>query len=202
VRRTSLVAVCCSRAVVSSRLLACSSLKQPHVLDRDQIRPLKQVAFTFATSRTGRGMAVEVPRRNNGELRTPPVSARPPGCLRSPGIDVAPKQCVSPVTVYALVTTPSEILANPDRFDGQVITLEATMTKLRQHVSRRGNPYYTFELSDGKQAIRVFSFGRSWEQVDLTQGLQSASAADVMRDAPASPSGALRFQSLSTKTSP
>ena len=68
---------------------------------------------------------------------------------------------VSPVAVYALVTTPGEILANPDRFDGQVVTIEGTMSKLRQRVSRRGNPYYTFDLSDGKQAIRVFSFGRS-----------------------------------------
>ena len=34
-RKTSLVAVCCSNASVRSRLRACSSLKQPHVLNRD-----------------------------------------------------------------------------------------------------------------------------------------------------------------------
>jgi len=59
------------------------------------------------------------------------------------------------------VSTPSEILANPDRFDGQVVTIEGTMTNLRQRVSRRGDPYYKFDLSDGKQAISVFSLGRS-----------------------------------------
>jgi hypothetical protein len=44
---------------------------------------------------------------------------------------------------------------------GQAVTIEGTMTKLRQRVSRRGDPYYTFDLSDGKQAVRVFSFGRA-----------------------------------------
>jgi len=68
---------------------------------------------------------------------------------------------VPPGAANAPVTTPSEILANPDRFDGQVVTIEGTMTNLRQRVSRRGDPYYKFDLSDGKQAIRVFSLGRS-----------------------------------------
>ncbi len=68
---------------------------------------------------------------------------------------------VPPGAANAPVTTPSEILANPDRFDGQVVTIEGTMTNLRQRVSRRGDPYYKFDLSDGKQAISVFSLGRS-----------------------------------------
>ena len=68
---------------------------------------------------------------------------------------------VPPGAANAPVTTPSEILANPDRFDGQVVTIEGTMTNLRQRVSRRGDPYYKFDLSDSKQAIRVFSLGRS-----------------------------------------
>ena len=68
---------------------------------------------------------------------------------------------VPPGAAYAPVTALSEILANPDRFDGQVVTIEGTMTNLRQRVSRRGDPYYKFDLSDGKQAIRVVSLGRS-----------------------------------------
>jgi hypothetical protein len=54
-------------------------------------------------------MAVKVPRRNNGELRTPPVSARPPGCLRSPGIDVSPKRIGGgvPYAVTASVAFPA-----------------------------------------------------------------------------------------------
>ena len=66
---------------------------------------------------------------------------------------------LSPLLAHALTATPAEILANPDRFDRQTVTLSGTITNLGQTVSRRGNPYYTFDLSDGRQAIRVFSFG-------------------------------------------
>jgi DNA polymerase III alpha subunit len=63
---------------------------------------------------------------------------------------------------YAQVTTtPSEILANRDQFDGQMVTIEGTMTNLRQRVTRYGDPYYKFDLSDGTQAIRVVSLGRA-----------------------------------------
>ncbi len=53
-----------------------------------------------------------------------------------------------------------EVLSDPDRFDGQVVTIEGTMMDLRQRVTRFGNPYYKFYLSDGKLAILVTSFGR------------------------------------------
>jgi hypothetical protein len=57
--------------------------------------------------------------------------------------------------------SPSAILANPDRFDGQAVTIQGTVTNLRETVSRRCNPYYTFDLSDGTRAIRVFSFEKA-----------------------------------------
>lgn len=56
-------------------------------------------------------------------------------------------------------SSPSAIVADPDRFDGQTVTLRGTVRNLQERVSRAGNPYYTLDLSDGKQAIRVFSFG-------------------------------------------
>ena len=31
----------------------------------------------------------------------------------------------------------------------------------RERVSRAGNAYYTFDLNDGKQAVKIFSFGTS-----------------------------------------
>jgi len=65
------------------------------------------------------------------------------------------------LSAAALDTSPSTILADPDRFDGQPVTITGAITNLRQTVSRRGNPYYTFDLSDGARTIRVFSFGRS-----------------------------------------
>ena len=64
------------------------------------------------------------------------------------------------VSAAALDTSPTAIFASPDRFDGQTVTITGTISSLRERVSARGNPYYTFNLSDGTRAIRVFSFGR------------------------------------------
>ena len=61
--------------------------------------------------------------------------------------------------VGALDASPNAILTNPDRFDGKSVTIHGTITNLRETVSRRGNPYYTFDLSDGMRTVRVFSFG-------------------------------------------
>lgn len=58
-------------------------------------------------------------------------------------------------------TSISTILQNPDSFDGQTVTLRGTVTNLRETVSRRGNPYYTYDLRQGDQTIRVFSFGKA-----------------------------------------
>jgi hypothetical protein len=58
-------------------------------------------------------------------------------------------------------TSPSDILTNPGRFDGQPVTISGTITNLQERVSRAGNAYYTLDLSDGKQTIRVFSFGKA-----------------------------------------
>jgi hypothetical protein len=83
---------------------------------------------------------------------------------RWPFFVVAPYlYCLLAVTALAsaqaVSTSPSDILANPDRFDGQAITIGGTVTNLQERVSRAGNPYYTLDLRDGKQAIRIFSFG-------------------------------------------
>ena len=64
-------------------------------------------------------------------------------------------------TAHAVNTSPSAILATPDRFDGQTVTISGTIAHLRERVSQRGNLYYTFDLDDGRQAIRVFSFGKA-----------------------------------------
>jgi hypothetical protein len=63
--------------------------------------------------------------------------------------------------IDAVQASPETILTNPARFDGQSVTVSGTITNLRETFSRRGNPYYTLDLSDGKQAIRVFSFGKA-----------------------------------------
>ncbi len=61
----------------------------------------------------------------------------------------------------ALRTSPSEILGNAERFDGQAVTISGTVTNLQEQVPRAGRPYYTFDLSDGTEAVRVFSFGKA-----------------------------------------
>ena len=57
--------------------------------------------------------------------------------------------------------SPSELLANPDRFDGQAVTLQGTVEHLREKVSPDGTPYFKSLLSDGPSAVRVLSLGRS-----------------------------------------
>jgi hypothetical protein len=59
------------------------------------------------------------------------------------------------------VISPSELLTDPDRFDGQAVTLQGTVEKFREGVSPDGAPYFKFRLSDEQAAVRVFSFGRS-----------------------------------------
>jgi hypothetical protein len=84
---------------------------------------------------------------------------------RWPCIVLATLCCLLAVVTLAsgqvVNTSPTDILANPDRFDGRLLTIGGTITNLQERVSRAGNSYYTFDLSDGKQAVRVFSFGKA-----------------------------------------
>ena len=66
---------------------------------------------------------------------------------------------VAAVVASALQSSPTEILGNPDRFDGQLVTISGTLTNLQPRVSQRGNTYFTVELSDGRTSITVFKFG-------------------------------------------
>ena len=59
------------------------------------------------------------------------------------------------------VISPSELLGDPDRFDGQAVTLQGTVERFREGVSPDGAPYYKFRLSDEQYAVRVSSAGRS-----------------------------------------
>ncbi len=63
--------------------------------------------------------------------------------------------------LQAFDATTGGILAAPDRYDRQSVTLNGAITNLSQRESQRGNAYYTFELRDGSGRIRVFSFGQA-----------------------------------------
>lgn len=65
------------------------------------------------------------------------------------------------VGAWALQSSPTEILGDTDRFDGQIVTISGTLTNVQPRVSQRGNAYFTFELSDGRKSITVFKFGES-----------------------------------------
>ncbi len=69
---------------------------------------------------------------------------------------------------WTLEASPAEILTNPDRLDGKLVTLTGVVTNLQPRMSRRGNPYYTFDLTAEGRAVRVFSFGRSPCQAGAT----------------------------------
>ena len=71
--------------------------------------------------------------------------------------------------VQAFNATAGVILAAPERYDRQVVTLGGTVTNLSQRVSQRGNAYYTFDLQDTTGRIRVFSFG----EVPCPEGRQA-----------------------------
>jgi len=57
-------------------------------------------------------------------------------------------------------TTVSDILANPDRYDGKIVQVEGKILSLKFKVSKKGNPYTTFKLKDASgSTLTVFSFG-------------------------------------------
>jgi len=64
-----------------------------------------------------------------------------------------------------------EVAQNPDPFDAKAVTLTGAVSNLRPRVSRRGNPYYTFDLSAEGCKVRVFCWGhpdaRTGDQVEV-----------------------------------
>jgi len=84
----------------------------------------------------------------------------------------APRSWVLPLWVLAFVTLglPSSVLARdsiadiltrPAAFDGREVLLQGKATALDPRVSRRGNEYFTFRLSDATGAsLKVFSWGK------------------------------------------
>lgn len=63
-------------------------------------------------------------------------------------------QAQEQVTVQAL-------LNNGKQYDGKQVVLVGVASKLKQKVSKKGNAYYTFRISDGKQSVSVFGYGNA-----------------------------------------
>lgn len=64
------------------------------------------------------------------------------------------------VNAQAIKTTVSEILSNPDNYDGKMIQVEGKIGSLRFKTSKKGNAYTTLMIKDSSNAVlNVFSFG-------------------------------------------
>lgn len=66
---------------------------------------------------------------------------------------------LAPSAASARDRSPSEILKNPDRFNEQSVVIAGTVSNVREQVSSRGNPYFTFDLDDGLRSLSVVQFG-------------------------------------------
>lgn len=55
--------------------------------------------------------------------------------------------------------TVQDLLTEPDRWHGRAVVVSGSVGKLVPHLSRRGNPYYTFFLDDGAASVKVFAYG-------------------------------------------
>lgn len=78
-----------------------------------------------------------------------------------------------PGAVKGSEVTIKTILADPDQFDGKKVMVRGRVEDLKPGVSRRGNPYATFSVTDSSgAALRVLARGQhqisSTDQVEVT----------------------------------
>ena len=65
-----------------------------------------------------------------------------------------------PFTLAAKKVSVQQILSNPDKYDGQEVSLQGKVTKIRPKVSKKGNEYATFTLIDESgKGMNIFTFG-------------------------------------------
>jgi RecJ-like exonuclease len=63
------------------------------------------------------------------------------------------------VYANAQVLTVSEIINNPDKYHLKTVQVKGEVLDVKHKVSKRGNEYTVFVLSDGKKSLNVFTFG-------------------------------------------
>jgi DNA/RNA endonuclease YhcR with UshA esterase domain len=59
----------------------------------------------------------------------------------------------------AQVLTISEIINNPDQYHLKPVKVKGEVLDVKHKISRKGNEYTVFVLSDGSAGIKVFTFG-------------------------------------------
>jgi hypothetical protein len=71
------------------------------------------------------------------------------------------------VAVADTTATPSQLLAHPNTFNGQHVSVTGTVSDVVAKTSHAGNPYETFNLCDANSVcVHVFTFG----QPSLSEG--------------------------------
>lgn len=70
--------------------------------------------------------------------------------------------CVLLATVTAQEqVTVQALLSDGKKYDGKQVVLVGTVRDLKEKVSKKGNPYYTFKIGEGKQTVSVFGYGKA-----------------------------------------
>ena len=59
----------------------------------------------------------------------------------------------------SVLVSVSELLADPERFNGQPVIVSGTISNYREGATSRGSRYYTFDLSDGTETVVVIALG-------------------------------------------
>ncbi len=65
----------------------------------------------------------------------------------------------SAANAQVIKTTVTDIVSNPDQYDGKMVQVEGKVLALKFRISEKGNPYTTFKLGGNWKALKVFSFG-------------------------------------------
>ena len=65
----------------------------------------------------------------------------------------------SALAARADLVTVKDLLDAPDKWHGRPVVVTGVVTQLDAKTSQRGNPYYTFVLTDALTSVTVFSNG-------------------------------------------
>ena len=57
------------------------------------------------------------------------------------------------------LVTVKQLIAAPDKWHGRPVVLTGIVSQLDAKTSQKGNPYYTFVLTEGLARVNVFSHG-------------------------------------------
>jgi DNA polymerase III alpha subunit len=77
-----------------------------------------------------------------------------------PILFIFPVLLQSHLLLAAEKVTVQQIVSNPDRYDGQEVSLQGKAIKIKLRTSKRGNDYATFTLTDESgKGVNIFTFG-------------------------------------------